>query len=99
MDDITHKIRARFDHEAAKHTLREKYEAKMLFAHQGGMFRASAELIVLLSSFTDDTIVILDEFKNPTRVNRTNLLQEAKQRHKEMLNAWSVELDGMSTQR
>ena len=81
------------------HTLREKYEAKMLFAHQGGMFRASAELIVLLSSFTDDTIVILDEFKNPTRVNRTNLLQEAKQRHQEMLNAWSVELDGMSTQR
>jgi len=54
---------------------------------------------VLLSSFTDDTIVILDEFKNPTRVNRTNLLQEAKQRHQEMLNAWSVELDGMSTQR
>ena len=99
MDNLTQKIKARFDHEAAKQVLSEKYEAKLLFAHQGGMFRAGADLIVLLSSFDMDTVVILDEFNNPTEVDRQSLLQEAKQRHQEQLNAWSVELAEQSRQR
>jgi len=99
MDTISKKIKARFDHEAAKQVLREKYEAKLLFAHQGGMFRAGADLIVLLSSFDTDTVVILDEFNNPTEVDRPSLLKEAKQRHQEQLNAWSVELAEQSRQR
>lgn len=99
MDNITQKIRHRFDHEAAKQTLREKYEAKLLFARNGGMFRASAELIVLLNSFTDDQIVLLDEYKNPIKIDRVALLDEARQRHQEVLNAWSVELDEISKQR
>lgn len=99
MDNITQKIRHRFDHEAAKQTLREKYEAKLFFARNGGMFRASAELIVLLNSFTDDQIVLLDEYKNPIKIDRVALLDEARQRHQEVLNAWSVELDEISRQR
>ena len=31
--------RARFDHVAAKRVLKEKYEARMLFALAGGMWR------------------------------------------------------------
>ena len=99
MDNLTQKIKERFDHEAAKRTLREKYEAKLLFAHQGGMFRAGAELIVLLNSYDEDEITIIDEFGNPTKVTRPSLLQEAKQRHQEQLNAWAVELAEQSRQR
>jgi len=99
MDNLTQKIRHRFDHEAAKQTLREKYEAKLLFAHQGGMFRADANLIVLLSSFDTEDVVIIDEFQNPIKVDRPSLLQEAKQRHQEQLNAWMVELAEQSRQR
>ena len=32
--------RARFDHAAARRVLKEKYEAKMVFAYGGGMWRA-----------------------------------------------------------
>jgi len=99
MDNLTQKIRHRFDHEAAKQVLREKYEAKLLFAHQGGMFRADANLIVLLSSFDTEDVVIIDEFQNPIKVDRPSLLQEAKQRHQEQLNAWMVELAEQSRQR
>ena len=99
MDDITQKIKARFDHESAKRTLREKYEAKLLFAHQGGMFRAGPELIVLLNSYDTGEMVILDEFKNPTKVTRLALLDETKQRYQEQLNAWMVELAEQSRQR
>lgn len=99
MDNLTQKIRHRFDHEAAKQVLREKYEAKMLFAHQGGMFRAGADLIVLLNSFDTEDMVILDEFQTPVKVNRQILLKEAKQRYQEQLNAWMVELAEISRQR
>jgi len=99
MDNLTHKIKARFDHEAAKQVLREKYEARLLFAHQGGMFRAGPELIVLLNSHDTGEMVILDEFKNPTKVTRLALLDEAKQRYQEQLNAWMVELAEISRQR
>ena len=67
MDNLTQKIKARFDHEAAKQVLQEKYEAKLLFAHQGGMFRAGPELIVLLNSYDTGEMVILDEFKIPQK--------------------------------
>ena len=99
MDNLTQKIKHRFDHEAAKQTLREKYEAKLLFAHQGGMFRAGPELIVLLNSYDTGEMVILDEFKNPTKVTRLALLDETKQRYQEQLNAWMVELAEQSRQR
>src|SRR6056300_947773 len=99
MDNLTQKIKARFDHEAAKQVLREKYEAKLLFAHQGGMFRAGPELIVLLTSYDTGEMVILDEFNNPTKVSRLTLLDEAKQRYQEQLNAWMVELAEQSRQR
>lgn len=99
MDNLTQKIRHRFDHEAAKQVLREKYEAKLLFAHQGGMFRAGPELIVLLNSYDTGEMIILDEFKTPTKVTRLALLDEVKQRYQEQLNAWMVELAELSRQR
>ena len=42
--------RARFDHATAKRVLREKYEAKMIFAHDGGMWRAGPELLNILAT-------------------------------------------------
>ena len=30
--------KARFDHQAAKRVLKEKYQAKMIFAYAGGMW-------------------------------------------------------------
>ena len=99
MDNLTQKIKHRFDHEAAKQVLREKYEAKLLFAHQGGMFRAGADLIVLLNSYDTGEMIILDEFKNPTKVTRLALLDETKQRYQEQLNAWMVELAEISRER
>ena len=35
--------RARFDHVAARRVLKEKYQARMMFAYNGGMWRAGPE--------------------------------------------------------
>ena len=80
--------RARFDHEAAKRILREKYEAKLTFAYAGGMFRASPEMITFLSLYGDEEVVIKDLYDNPILVASGKLLEKMKMHYREQTTAW-----------
>jgi len=100
MTILSEQIKQRFDHEAAKQTLKEKYEAKLIFALDSGMWSAGPALIVLLDSIQDiEEPVILDLYNNPVRINRVLLLTECKQRWQEQMNAWLVELTEVNKQR
>ena len=100
MTTLSENIKQRFDHEAAKQTLKEKYEAKLIFALDGGMWCANPTLIVLLDSIQDiEEPVILDLYNNPVRIKRVLLLTECKQRWQEQMNAWLVELAEVNKQR
>jgi hypothetical protein len=90
--------RARFDHEAAKRTLKEKYQGKFAFAHKGGMWQAGPELLTLLKSCTGD-VVILDLYENPVKVIAEELYELAAQRWQEQMNAWLVEYEQLSRKR
>ena len=57
-DALIAHARARFDHVAARRVLKEKYEARMLFAHSGGMWRAGPELQCTLLSCAQDKDVV-----------------------------------------
>lgn len=83
--------RARFDHAVAKRILKEKYQAKMLFAYHGGMFRAGPELLTVLSVCPDDTAVLLDLYETPVKIDVRELELAAQQRWQEQMNAWLVE--------
>ena len=99
-EQIKQTIRTRFDHDAAKQQLREKYEAKLLFAHAGGMWRASPELLVALKSFDQaDDVVLLDEYGTPVKLNRWDLAYQVEQRWHEQTNAWLVEHEELRRQR
>jgi len=91
--------RARFDHAAAKRVLREKYQAKLIFAHAGGMWQAAPELLVLLATVPPGDAVILDLYETPVRVNPEELRGLAMTRWQEQMNAWLVEHEEISKQR
>ena len=91
--------RARFDHAAARRLLKEKYQAKLIFAHAGGMWRAGPELIALLSLYDDQSIVIQDLYENPVRVNAKELCDVVRSRGQEQMTAWLVEYDQSSKNR
>ena len=91
--------RARFDHAAAKRTLKEKYEAKMLFAYVGGMWRAGPELLTVLATCPDETAVLLDLYETPVQVNVRELELAAQQRWQEQMNAWLVEHENLNKNR
>jgi hypothetical protein len=99
-DDLISHSRARFDHVAAKRILKEKYEAKMLFAYGGGMWRAGPELLVMLQSVPiENAVVLLDLYDNPVKVSALELQHLAFERWQEQMNAWLVEHNELSNRR
>ena len=91
--------RARFDHATARRILKEKYQARMLFAYRGGMWRAGPELQTTLMTCPDADAVILDLYENPVKVDTKELFAMSQQRWQEQMTAWLVEHDDMSKKR
>jgi len=98
-DDLILHGRARFDHVAAKRILREKYEAKMIFAHDGGMWRAGPELLNILATVSPGDAVLLDLYETPVQVRPEELRSLAMQRWQEQMNAWLTEHNTLGTKR
>lgn len=98
MQDLVKRIRKRFDHQQARLVLKETYQAKMIFAHNGGMWRAGSELLNLCA-ICDDTAILLDIYDTPIQVNTNELQVIALQLWQEQMNAWHAEYEEMSKQR
>ena len=91
--------RARFDHAAAKRTLKEKYQARMLFAYAGGMWCAGPELLTVLAVCPDETSVLLDLYETPVKVDVRELELAVQQRWQEQMNAWLAEHETLNQNR
>jgi hypothetical protein len=98
-EDLISHARSRFNHESARRLLKEKYEARMLFAHAGGMWRADPELLVLLATVPPGDAVILDLYQTPVQVDPEQLRALAMQRWQEQMNAWLIEHEQLNQQR
>ena len=91
--------RARFDHVAARRLLKEKYQAKLVFAHAGGMWCAGPELINILATVPPGDAVLLDLYETPVQVQPEELRGLAMQRWQEQMNAWLAEHTKLSKKR
>jgi len=98
-NDLVLQARSRFNHAAAKRVLKEKYEARMLLAHAGGMFKSTPEMISFLSLYDNEDIVLLDLYDNPVKVNAADLKDEMQKKWYEQMNAWLVEWSELQKQR
>jgi hypothetical protein len=99
MSDIVTRIRTRFDHAAAKKSLKEKYESKMIFGCNGGLFKSTPEMITFLNLYNNEDIVLLDLYDTPIKVNAADLKDEMQKRWYEQMNAWLVEWTELQKQR
>jgi hypothetical protein len=101
-DELIAHARGRFEHAAARRTLKEKYQAKLTFAHAGGMWSAGPELINLLTASVEhgqQGLVLLDMYETPIRVDHKELLTLAQQRWQEQMTAWLIEYEELSKNR
>lgn len=99
-DQLISHARSRFDHAAAKRVLKEKYQAKMIFAHAGGMWRAGPELNnMIFTCGRMGKIVLPDLYENPVQVDSKELMSMSQERWQEQMNAWHVEYEELSKKR
>jgi len=91
-DELISHSRGRFDHAVAKRTLREKYQAKLIFAHAGGMWRAGPELhSTIFTCGRMGEVVLEDLYGNPVKIDTKELMALSQERWNEQMNAWLVE--------
>ncbi len=98
-EQLVTQARARFDHEVARKVLKEKYQARMLFAWNGGMFRAEPDMITFLSLYGDEEIVALDIYENPVKFRASDVCNLMKARWQEQMNSWLVEHNELNKNR
>jgi len=97
-DQLITYSRARFEHAAARRTLKEKYQAKFIFAYAGGMWQAGPELLTTLKCCTGN-VVILDLYETPIKINAEEFYEQVLQRWQEQLNAWLIEYEQLNQNR
>ena len=99
-DELIAHSRARFDHANARRLLKEKYQAKMLFAYRGGMWRAGPELHnMIFTCGRIGEVVLPDQYENPVMIDTKELMELSQQRWNEQMNAWHQEYEDLSKNR
>jgi len=91
--------KARFNHNAAKQQLKEKYQAKLIIADQGGLWTVTSDLLAQLAASSADTIVLLDTYSNPVKVNREDLLKVSNEIYAIVMEEWHAEFTALANNR
>lgn len=92
--------KARFNHNSAKAYLAEKYNAKLIVAEQNGLWKADVQTISMLSSLSDnESVVLVDTFNNPVKVNRIELLAKLKEVYNITMEQWHNEWRELESKR
>lgn len=95
MSDISTKLKAqaeaKFELTVARKTLEERVEQHLLVAYNGGLFRASTELIAFLSTWPVDFLYLKDEYNRPVEIDRVVLLAKLMQAYSAVMNDWHAE--------
>lgn len=92
--------KARFNHNSSKAYLKDKYEAKLIVANQGGLWKVTPELLTFLDSSESEDIILVDSYGSPVMVqNRLELLQKARDTYHEVMVQWSSELKELENNR
>lgn len=91
--------KARFSHNSAKAYLEEKYSSMLIVAEQGGLWKADAETINILTSFTTKKLVLIDTFNNPVQVDRKELLNKLKEVYSTVTEEWYKEWKQLEAKR
>lgn len=98
-DKLLAESRARLDHAAARRLLKEKYQSRLVFGYNGGLWRATPEMITFLSLYEDQEIVAPDLYETPIRFRADQLRDIMQAKWQEQMNAWECEYQELSQQR
>lgn len=85
---IVAQVRLATDFNTNKQILREKILTDLHFAHNGGMFKVTPELLAFVQSWPIDTLYLEDVYQNPVEVDKQVFLIQAQQHYHRVMNEW-----------
>ena len=91
--------KARFNHNAAKAQLKDKYQSKLVVADQGGLWTITPSFLSLLSSSDASSLILLDSYDNPIKVDRLSLLIKANGLYVQVMQDWYDEFTELQRNR
>ena len=91
--------KARFNHNSAKAYLKSKYQSKLIVADQGGLWKATPELIGFLSISDRTHTIILDSYENPIRVDINALQIKLRETYNIVMEQWYIEYSALEKNR
>jgi len=80
-----------FDRDTARLALKEKIDAHLCVAINGGLFRATPELIAFLSTWPLETVHLKDIHNQPVELERVPALAQLSQAYQFAMNSWHEE--------
>lgn len=98
-DNLVNESKAKFDHNLAKHYLKEKYTAKLIFADQGGLWKATPDFLSFLSTPTPKQTIIMDLYDNPVSVDKEALSLKSHQIYNTVMHEWHEEYSLLQNKR
>lgn len=102
MDDaenLINEAKLRFAHNNSKAYLKDKYSGKLFVANQDGLWNANLNLISILKSQDQEFLVLLDEYQNPVKVNRLELLNILTSTYNSVMEDWLNEYTKLKDRR
>jgi hypothetical protein len=90
-EELVNQAKLRFSHNSNKSYLEEKYLNKLILAEQNGLWKADTHTIAFLNSFDTETIIMVDSFNNPIKVNRQELLDKLKDIYTSVMQSYYEE--------
>jgi len=91
--------KARFEHNSAKQLLKEKYQAKLVVANQGGLWKITPSLIAFVNDCGTEHLILLDEYENPIKVIKGELLPVLVDTYLTVMEEWHKEFQELSRNR
>ena len=93
--ELINDAKARFNHNSSKAYLKSKYQSKLIVADQGGLWKATPELISFLSISDKTHTVLLDTYENPIRVDINKLEVKLRETYNVVMEQWYTEYSSL----
>jgi hypothetical protein len=91
LENLTTEIKRATDYQINKRILREKIQTDLHFAHAGGLFKITPELLAFVQSWPIEELYLEDTYQNPIEVDRQVFLVMAQQHYHKVMNRWHQE--------
>jgi hypothetical protein len=92
-EQLLSEIRKATSYQQNKQILREKIQTDLHFAHNGGLFKVTPELLAFVSTWPIDELYLEDTYQNPVAVDKQVFLVQAQQHYHKVMNRWHQEHD------